>query len=87
MDGRSVLARLGGWSFRNPRKVVAIWIGVVVVVVGSAATVGAAFDAGFEIPASESRNGFDALDEHFGGFGSGQSGSIVFSSDSGVDDP
>ena len=87
MDGRSVLARLGGWSFRNPRKVVAIWISVVVVVVGSAATVGAAFDAGFEIPASESRNGFDALDEHFGGFGSGQSGSIVFSSDSGVDDP
>ena len=82
-----MLARLGAWSFRNPRKVVAIWVGVVVVVFGAAFGIGAAFDAGFEIPDSESRRGFDALDEHFGGFGSGQSGSIVFRSESGVDDP
>ena len=82
-----MLARLGGWSFRNPRKVVVIWVGVVVVVVGAVFGIGAAFDAGFEIPDSESSRGFDALDEHFGGFGSGQSGSIVFRSEKGVTDP
>ena len=82
-----MLARLGTWSFRNPRKVVAVWVGVVVVVFGAVFTIGAAFDAGFEIPDSESRRGFDALDTNFGGFGSGQSGSIVFRSESGVDDP
>ena len=82
-----MLARLGTWSFRNPRKVVAVWVGVVVVVFGAVFTIGAAFDAGFEIPDSESRRGFDALDTNFGGFGRGQSGSIVFRSESGVDDP
>ena len=82
-----MLARLGGWSFQNPRKVLGAWVALIVVVIGSVVGVGAAFDAGFEIPDSESRRGFDALDTHFGGFGSGQSGSIVFRTDAGVDDP
>ena len=82
-----MLTRLGVWSFQNPRKVVAIWVGVVVVVFSSAGAIGSAFDASFEIPASESRRGFDALDTHFSGFGSGQSGSIVFRSEDGIDDP
>ena len=82
-----MLARLGGWSFQHPRKMVGAWVALIVVVIGSTVAVGAAFDAGFEIPDSESRRGFDALDTHFGGFGSGQSGSIVFRSEVGVDDP
>lgn len=82
-----ILARLGAWSFRNPRKIIAIWVGVGVVVFGSVFAIGAAFNASFGIPDSESRRGFEALNEHFGGFGSGQSGSIVFHSESGVDDP
>ena len=68
-----MIARLGGWSFQNPRKVIAIWVLVIVAVFGAVAGVGAGFSSAFEIPDSESRNGFDALDEHFGGFGSGQS--------------
>ena len=60
---------------------------MVVVVFGAVFGIGAAFDAAFEIPDSESRRGFDALDTHFGGFGSGQSGSIVFGSEEGVTDP
>ena len=56
------------------------------VVFGTVLSVGPAFDGAFEIPASESRRGFDALDTHFGGFGSGQSGSIVFRSEAGIDD-
>ena len=82
-----MLARLGAWSFRNPRKVVAIWVGVVIVVFGAVFGIGATFDAGFEIPDSESSRGFDALDTHFGGVGSGQSGSIIFRSEEGVTEP
>ncbi len=82
-----MLASLGRWSFRNPWLIVAGWVLAMVAVFGSAGTVGAAFDAAFEIPDSESRRGFDALDTHFGGFGSGQTGSIVFRSDAGIDDP
>ena len=86
-----MLASLGRWSFRNPWLVVGSWILVLVAVFGTVATVGASFDAAFEIPDSESRNGFDVLDTHFGGFGSGQTGSIVFRTDpsieGGIDNP
>ena len=81
-----MLARLGGWCFRHPWRVVAGWVAVAALVFGTVATIGPAFDGAFEIPESESRDGFDALDRYFGGLGSGQSGSIVFRSDSGVDD-
>jgi RND superfamily putative drug exporter len=60
---------------------------VIVVVFGAVAAIGPAWDASFEVPASEGRRGIDALDEHFGGFGSGTSGSIVFRTDAGIDDP
>jgi RND superfamily putative drug exporter len=61
---------------------------VILVVFGSVAAVGgSAFNGAFEIPDSESRDGFDALDEYFAGLGSGLSGSIVFRSDFGIDDP
>ena len=75
------------WCFRNPWRVIAAWVVALIVVFAAVFAVGPAFDASFEIPESESQRGFDALDEHFGGFGSGQSGSIVFRSESGIDDP
>ncbi|MQC83279.1 MAG: MMPL family transporter [Chloroflexi bacterium] len=64
-----------------------MWILGIVAVFGTVFAVGSAWNGAFEIPDSESRNGFDALDENFGGFGSGQSGSIVFTTDAGIDDP
>ena len=78
---------LGQWCFRNWKIVLAAWVAVFIGVGASSRAVGAAFDSSFEIPESESRDGFDALDEHFGGFGSGQPGSIVFRAEQGVDDP
>ncbi len=39
-----------------------------------------------EHPGSETEEGFDVLDEYFGGVGNGQSGQIVFTADQGVDD-
>ena len=38
-----MIARLGGWSFQNPRKVIAIWVLVIVAVFGAVAGVGAGF--------------------------------------------
>jgi len=82
-----VYRSLGQWCFANWKKVVLAWVAIVIGVGAVSGTVGAAFKNAFEIPESESRDGFDALDEHFGGFGSGQPASIVFRSERGVDDP
>ncbi|MEM7323889.1 MAG: MMPL family transporter [Actinomycetota bacterium] len=78
---------LGQWCFTNWGKVLLIWVAVFVGVGAASQGVGAAFDSSFEIPDSESRDGFDALEEHFEGLGSGQPGSIVFRTERGVDDP
>ena len=78
---------LGQWAFSHWKTVVAAWVVIVVGVVAASGAAGSGFDSSFEIPESESRDGFDALDEHFGGFGNGQPGAIVFRSERGVDDP
>ncbi|MEM7337858.1 MAG: MMPL family transporter [Actinomycetota bacterium] len=78
---------LGKWCFQNWGKVFGLWAAAIVIVVGSAIGVGSAFDGSFEIPESESRDGFDALEEYFGGTGNGTPGSIVFRTERGVDDP
>ncbi len=78
---------LGQWAFRRWGTVFALWAVAIVGVIGSSVAAGTAFDGSFEIPASESRDGFDILDEYFGGAGSGTPGSIVFRTERGVDDP
>ncbi|MGE0135248.1 MAG: MMPL family transporter [Dehalococcoidia bacterium] len=82
-----MLQALARACYRHPWRAVAGWVAVLVVVFAAVGAIGPAFDGTFEIPASESRRGFDALDTHFGGLGSGQSGSIVFRAEQGVDDP
>ncbi len=78
---------LGQWCFRQWKLVVGAWVLALVGVSIVAQAVGPAFDTTFEIPASESRDGFDVLNEHFGGQGSGNPGSIVFRTDLGVANP
>ncbi|MYE47317.1 MAG: MMPL family transporter [Chloroflexi bacterium] len=82
-----MLVRIARWCFQNPRKTVAAWVAVVLAVFAAAGLVGPSFYAELEAPDSDSRNGFEVLEEHFGGLGSGLSGSIVFRSESGVDAP
>ena len=82
-----MLLRLSAWCFRNPRKTVAAWIVTLIAVFAAAAVTGPSFYAELDAPDSDSRNGFDVIEEHFGGLGGGLSGSIVFRSESGVDDP
>ena len=79
--------KLGGWCFRHRRVVVAAWLVAFVAVTVLVQTVGSDFGGDPEAPESESRTGLEILDERFGGFGAGQSGSIVLRADQGVDDP
>ena len=82
-----MLIRLSRWSYRYRLAVVGLWIGVVVGVSALNGLVGSGFSDALEVPDSETKDGFDALEEHFDGAGSGLSGQIVFRSDDGVTDP
>ncbi len=84
----SALGRLGGWCFDHRRATVGLWAAVLVVVVAAAGAVGPAFAGGSAAPGSDSDAGFAVLEEHFPELGTGgQSGTIVFRADQGVEDP
>ena len=84
----SLIGRLGGWCFDHRRAAVGLWATVFVVVIAAAGVVGPAFGSGSMVPDSDSAAGFAVLEEHFPELGSGgQSGTIVFRADQGVDDP
>ena len=72
-----MLVRISGWCFRNPRKTVAAWVVVLVAALAAAGAVGPSFLAELQAPESDSRRGFQVLEEHFEGLGGGFSGSIV----------
>ena len=82
-----MIARLGRFCFRRRRLVLVLWIVTLLGVNALSQVVGSSFANTFSIPASESRDGFDVIDEHFGDVASGFGGSIVFTSEAGVDDP
>jgi putative drug exporter of the RND superfamily len=83
----SAWGRLGRFAFRRRWLVLGAWVTALVTVFALVGTIGASSDSSFSIPDSESKRGFDTLDQYFGGAGSGRSGSIVFRADQGVDDP
>ena len=64
-----------------------LWIGVLILTGAVSGAVGSGFRDEFNLPDVESKQGFDLLDEHFGGQGTGQTGTIVFRAEQGVDDP
>jgi putative drug exporter of the RND superfamily len=78
---------LGQWCYRNWKAVIGLWLVIIVGVSVASGAIGSAFDATFEIPESESRDGFDVLDQYFGGQGNGAPGAIVFRTERGVTDP
>jgi RND superfamily putative drug exporter len=82
-----VFARLGPWCHDHRKRVLVLWIVVLVLGGVAAGSVGGAFRDEFNLPDVESKDGFDILDENFGGEGTGQVGTIVFRADQGVDDP
>jgi RND superfamily putative drug exporter len=64
-----------------------MWVVALVVIFMSGAAIGSGFSADNETPDSDSADGFDVLDRYFGGVGAGLTGSIVFQTEAGVDDP
>ena len=83
-----VLSRIGAWCYDHRRAAIVVWLAALVAVFAAAGALGPSYDASTDIPASESADGFDVLDEYFPELGAGgQSGTIVFRADQGVDDP
>jgi RND superfamily putative drug exporter len=63
------------------------WVVLLFVVNGVASGAGDNYRQDLNLPDVESRDGFDLLDERFGGQGTGYTGTIVFQAEQGVDDP
>ncbi|HEX9694962.1 MAG TPA: MMPL family transporter, partial [Actinomycetota bacterium] len=82
-----MFARLGRWCHDRRRTVLVLWIGILALSGVASGVVGSAFRDEFNLPDVESRTGIDILEEHFGGLGAGQTGTIVFRAEQGVDDP
>lgn len=76
-----MLKSLGRYCHNNRWIVLGVWVAALIVggvIVGS---FGQGFTAGFEVPDGEASEGFDVLDEHFDGRGSGLAGQIVIAAD------
>jgi putative drug exporter of the RND superfamily len=83
-----LLGRLGRWCFDHRLAAVGLWVVALVAVFAAAGTFGGAYEDSFDVPGSDSGQGFDVLEEHFAHLGTGgQSGTIVFRAEQGVDDP
>ncbi|MDQ2647929.1 MAG: MMPL family transporter [Actinomycetota bacterium] len=82
-----MFARLGSWCVRRRKSVVIAWVVGVMFIGFVSSAVGTTYEQDFSLEGFESTDGLENLEEHFGGFGGGVPGSIVFESDAGADDP
>ncbi|MEY2437073.1 MAG: putative drug exporter of the superfamily, partial [Acidimicrobiaceae bacterium] len=83
-----LLGRLGRWCFDHRLAAVALWLVALVSIFGAVGAVGPSYKETFDVPNSGSARGFAVLKEHFPQLGAGgQSGTIVFRAQQGVDDP
>ncbi len=81
-----MFTRLGTWCHDHRRLVVGLWVAAFLIG-GALQAAGNSFRDEFNLPDSESRTGFDILDDHFGGEGTGVNGTIVYQAPQGVEDP
>ena len=76
------LYKLARWTFDNRRKVVLGWVGVLAIVIASAAAFSGEFSTKFEVPGTESQRAQDLLHEKYPGAG-GASARVVFAAPQG----
>ncbi len=84
---RSRFARLGSWCHDRRKLVLGLWVASLVLFGAISSAVGSGFRDEFNLPNVESKQGFDILNQDFGGQGTGQQGTIVFRAEQGVQDP
>ena len=82
-----MFGKLGSWCHDRRRLVLGLWVAALVFANVIAGAVGNGFRDEFDLPNVESEQGFDILDADFGGQGAGQTGTIVFRAEQGVEDP
>jgi RND superfamily putative drug exporter len=83
-----MLSRLGAWCHAHRKLVLALWVLALFLGNGIAGGVGNAYRQDFSLEGFESTDGFKLVESEFtDGSGSPQSGQIVFTSASGVDEP
>jgi putative drug exporter of the RND superfamily len=78
------MRRFATWTTSHRKTVVIGWILALVVIGGISGSVGADFSEEFKLPASDSREAFDLLEEKFPQQ-SGEAAQIVFKADQGVE--
>jgi len=61
----TILYRIGRWAFRRRRRVLRLWLGVLLLAVVGAAVAPAAEEEDLSMPGTESQKAFDLLDERF----------------------
>ncbi len=86
----SFLYRLGRFSYRRRRTVIALWLAVLAAVGVGAATMSSPTVGSFSVPGSESQRAIDLLDERFPEAAAGKAGAkVVFAAGEGarLDDP
>lgn len=82
-----MFTNLGVWCHDHRKLVVVSWIIALVLSLGVMGLYGNEFREEFNLPASESRTGFEILESRFGGQGTNATGTIVFRAEQGVTDP
>ena len=84
----TALGRLGAWCFDHRLRALGLWLAALVGIFVAVGSIGSSYEESFDVPNSDSADGFAVLQDHFPALGAGgQSGSIVFSAEQGIDDP
>ncbi len=80
------LARWSRFAVRHKWQVIGGWVAAIAILVTLSVTVGGEYSTAFKLPGSESQQAIDLLEERFPS-ASGDSATIVFEADAGIDDP
>ncbi len=82
-----MVKRIARVCYHRRGWVVLAWIAGLIVLGAATSAIGSGYRSDFKLPDVESKRGFDVLDARFGGQGAGQTGTLVFAADQGVEDP
>src|SRR5687768_6650856 len=80
------LARLADLAYRRRRRMVLVWIGSAILIIGVGSSLAGEFEADYDTPGSESKAASDLTEERFEGY-TGQEIYVVWKDEQGADSP